>query len=306
MGSTVFYSWQKDLPNSTNWSFIEKALHKAIDALSMETDLTLDVNLDRDTQDVAGMPDIVSTIFSKIDNAAVFVGDISIIAKTERKGLPNPNVSIELGYAAGKLDWDSIICVFNLAFGDVNDLPFDLRTRRILTYEVYEDSEKALARDILAKDLHRAIKAILLQAQQRTPHLNVRHRTTPHFRFGIQNIGSLPIEVLQVRVEYPRKIRLENWSPMPYSPVLEVDQATSESGEPLDIITYTKTDALCPMNPNIRRLPPIIGSGQLYWMESLVVGFTRSGPPDTIVRVRVTTREMGIITKEMKLSELIE
>ena len=305
MPDTVFYSWQKDLPNSTNWSFIERALQKAIEALSLETDLALDVNLDRDTQNVAGMPDIVNTIFSKIDNATVFVGDISLIAKTERKGLPNPNVLLELGYAASKLTWDNIICVFNLAFGTPDELPFDLKTRRILTYEVREDSDKAPARDRLAKDLYRALKSIILQTQQRTPHLEVRHRIAPYFRFGIENTGPISVEVLQVIVEYPRRIRLENWSPMPYQPVLNVEENRTASGELTDVITYTKTDALCHLHPNIRRLPPLIAPGQLFWLEDLVVGFTQSGPPDSIIRVRVITREMGVVTKEMRLSELL-
>lgn len=88
-------------------------------------------------------------------------------------------------------------------------------------------------------------------------------------------------------------------------PVLEVAEATSESGEPMDIITYTKTEAFCPGKPNIKRLPSIIAPQQLFWLESLVVGFTPTGPPDTILRVRLTTREMGVVTKQMKLSDLI-
>ena len=141
--------------------------------------------------------------------------------------------------------------------------------------------------------------------EQRTPQLAVRHRTSPYFRFGIENTGPVPLEVLVVTVEYPKKIRLENWSPMAYQPVLEVAEAISESGEPMDIITYTKTDAFCHGNRNIQRLPPVISPGQLYWLEALTVGFTQKGSPDSIVRVRVTTREMGVITKERKLSELL-
>lgn len=304
MASTVFYSWQKDLPTSTNWSFVEKALQRAIDALALEGDIDLEANLDRDTQDVTGMPDIVNTIFSKIDKATVFVGDISIVGRTERKGLPNPNVLLELGYAAAKLSWDNIICVYNLAYGDVDDLPFDLRTRRILTYKVDLETEKAEARTKLAKDLLQALKAILTQTEQRTPHLEIRHKKSPYFRFGIENTGSVPIEVLVVSVEYPKRIRLRNWSPMSYPPVLQADEILSEPGKEVDVITYTKTDAFCHGHPNIRRLPPLISPKQLFWLEDLNVAFTDSESLDTVVKVSITTREMGVVHKEFALSEI--
>jgi hypothetical protein len=38
---TVFYSWQSDLPNRTNRTFIQDALQKAIDGI-LETELEVD------------------------------------------------------------------------------------------------------------------------------------------------------------------------------------------------------------------------------------------------------------------------
>jgi hypothetical protein len=219
--------------------------------------------------------------------------------------LPNPNVLLELGYAAAQLSWDNIICVYNLAYGAVEDLPFDLRTRRILTYKVDLETEKAEARNELAKDLLRALKAILTRTEQRTPHLEIRHKKSPsYFRFGIENTGPVPIEVLVVSIEYPKSIRLRNWSPMSYPPVLQVDEIMSEPGKEIDVITYTKTDAFCHGHPSIRRLPPLISPGQLLWLEDLVVAFTESDSTDAVVKVRITTREMGVVHKEMVLSEL--
>lgn len=57
--------------------------------------------IDRDTVGVSGSPDIGQTIFQKIDKAAVFVADVSIInaGSDEDRQTPNPNVLIELGYA---------------------------------------------------------------------------------------------------------------------------------------------------------------------------------------------------------------
>lgn len=69
-----------------------------------------------------GMPDITESIFTKISNSSVFIADISIIndAWINRK-TPNPNVLIELGYAARTLGWDKIICIFNSDYGSFND-----------------------------------------------------------------------------------------------------------------------------------------------------------------------------------------
>src|SRR5262245_6229364 len=133
MKVTVFYSWQSDLPNNTNRGFIQRALEKAIESIKAQEELVIEPCLERDTAGVSGTPDIASTIFRKIDECHIFVGDVSIInPKTRsRRKTPNPNVLLELGYAAKKLTWDNVICVFNTASGKLGELPFDLRLRRM-------------------------------------------------------------------------------------------------------------------------------------------------------------------------------
>lgn len=161
---TVFFSWQKDLPNLTNRGFIEKALEDALKNLRREDAPELVPTLDCDTQGIAGTPDIANSIFEKIGRAAVFVGDVSIIHTTERRALPNPNVLVELGFAAHALGWPQIVCVHNLATGPIESLPFDLRGRRIVAYEAAEgDSAEARqgARKKLSASLCTAIKAIV-------------------------------------------------------------------------------------------------------------------------------------------------
>ena len=49
MRNTVFFSWQSDLPNKTNRSFIETCLEKSIKSLKKDVDYKLELNLDRDT-----------------------------------------------------------------------------------------------------------------------------------------------------------------------------------------------------------------------------------------------------------------
>ena len=139
MQKTVFYSWQSDLPNRTNRTFIQDALQKAIDAV-IETELEIDLVLDRDTKGTAGAPDIGKTILDKIDRAAVAVTDVSIVNRTgDGRPTPNPNVLFELGYAVPVLSWDYVLPVLNLGTGPIEDLPFDLRSRRPVTYVMRED-----------------------------------------------------------------------------------------------------------------------------------------------------------------------
>src|SRR5437868_14867537 len=117
MADTVFYSWQSDLPNPTNRSFIQAALEAATKTLREDGSVQVEPVIDRDTSGVPGSPDIAKTIFGKIDQAQVFVCDISIINQdaTRQNALPrltsNPNVLIELGYALKTLGEQRIVMV---------------------------------------------------------------------------------------------------------------------------------------------------------------------------------------------------
>lgn len=100
----IFYSWQSDLPNNTNRGFIQSALEIAIKELVNDDEVGVEPVLDRDTANVAGAPDITSTIFDKIARSDSIVCDITIINQGATQRLtPNPNVLIELGYGAARL-----------------------------------------------------------------------------------------------------------------------------------------------------------------------------------------------------------
>lgn len=163
MRRIVFYSWQSDLPNSTNRGFIQRALESAAAVIAGDDTVALEPVVDRDTEGVAGSPDIAATIFAKIAAADVVVVDVSVINKASGgRPTPNPNVLIELGYALRALGYERIILVFNRAYGAIEDLPFDLRTRRILAYEVAEDATgKSIVRSDLSKRLDAALRAAL-------------------------------------------------------------------------------------------------------------------------------------------------
>jgi len=85
---TVFYSWQSDSPANLNRNFIEKALQEALkrlhSAATLENALRdTTVELDKDTQGVAGSPPIAETILKKIEDCAVFVADLSFVGESK-------------------------------------------------------------------------------------------------------------------------------------------------------------------------------------------------------------------------------
>jgi len=59
MHRVVFYSWQSDLPNRTNRSFIQQALENVTKAIRADGSIDVEPVVDRDTQGVAGSPDML-------------------------------------------------------------------------------------------------------------------------------------------------------------------------------------------------------------------------------------------------------
>ncbi len=171
MKRVVFYSWQSDLPNPTNRGFIQQALETAVATIANDNSVEVEPVVDRDTQGVAGSPDIASTIFAKITASDVFVADVSIISRPKKgRPTPNPNVLIELGYALRGLGHERIILVFNRSFGKIEDLPFDLRTRRLMVYDMpFEETNRAPERLKLEKQLEGAIRSALGHAPEKEP-----------------------------------------------------------------------------------------------------------------------------------------
>jgi len=164
---TIFYSWQSDLPNNTNWTFIEDSIVLSTKELKKNKPISININVDRATREDTGSPDITESIFSKISNSSVFIADISIVNNSDEniRKTPNPNVLIELGYAARTLGWEKIICIYNTDFGSFDDLPFDLRNRRIMTYSLNDkvklDIKKGLSSQIKKSIIEMQSKGIL-------------------------------------------------------------------------------------------------------------------------------------------------
>lgn len=119
----LFYSWQSDTDNKFNRYFIEDCIKRALKKLSVNVESKIEWNLDRDTKGEFGTINIVESIFRKIDECHIYIGDITLINNSKEatsvcniKMTPNPNVLIELGYASSKIGWENIITICKLTF----------------------------------------------------------------------------------------------------------------------------------------------------------------------------------------------
>lgn len=167
---SVFYAWQSDLPRKTTRDFLEEAARLALERVGSDATLEDSPRLDRDTLGISGLPDISGTIYRKIEQSAVFLADVSLVGQTmqedpnkKRKLLPNPNVLLELGYAAAKLGWDRIILAMNKEHGQPEELPFDLRNRRFPTSFRLSPDQKNREKKLesLSADIEGAIRDCL-------------------------------------------------------------------------------------------------------------------------------------------------
>lgn len=137
----IFYSWQSDLSVEKTRKFIRDCIDEAI--ILAEESETIEAERDEATKDVTGSPNIVTTLFSKIDDCDFFIADISLCFTSdmsEKKKSPNPNVLLELGYAVKTLGWDRVLCLCNTDFG--KDYPFDIAHNRITNFSFKGKSKK--------------------------------------------------------------------------------------------------------------------------------------------------------------------
>lgn len=136
----IFYSWQSDLPGNVTKNFVEACIEKAIKEINKDLEVSLFAKYTRDTEGKTGSVDIAETIYEKIADSDMFIGDISIIRRKTfwRKGksFSNPNVLIESGYATHALEKDRVIFICNIAFGELEEMPFDIRNRKILKFNL--------------------------------------------------------------------------------------------------------------------------------------------------------------------------
>lgn len=149
----IFFSWQSDLDSKTHRNYIERCIKNSIRSLNKEEELNVFLEYDRDTIGLHGSPDISLTIFNKIDKCSLYIADVSNIIQNQARLMPNPNVLLELGYAINVLGWEKIICFFDINTGSIEDLPFDIRQKRILAYNPTLENEDRRIVSILRSNI---------------------------------------------------------------------------------------------------------------------------------------------------------
>lgn len=161
----IFYSWQSDLDAKSNRNAIEDSLKETQKLLEKDS---ISVDIDQATRGEVGTPDIVETILKKITQSDIFVCDVTYInhdctclrGDSALRKTPNPNVLFELGYALRILGWERVLIILNTNYGKIDDLPFDLDKRRVLSYRCNGENRKEAIQK-LAADLKSRIKAII-------------------------------------------------------------------------------------------------------------------------------------------------
>lgn len=138
----IFYSWQSDRNES------KKSIWKALNELEKELKKEgKTLIIESDSREMPGSQDIPNNLFRKIMECDIFIADVIFVGlniyKDETGGLkkmPNSNVMIELGFAAGVLGWDRVIIVLDTRYFRIEELPFDIRQRTICWYDSAYDN----------------------------------------------------------------------------------------------------------------------------------------------------------------------
>ena len=125
-------------------------LKKAVDKLKTDG---FNVVIDEDSRNATREDSIDYIILKKIPNCDFFVGDITPVTKDENgKPIPNPNVMLELGYAAKAIGWARCLLVWNEKYGNLSQAPFDIRNRTIIHYNS-EDGKDISFYSVLKKKI---------------------------------------------------------------------------------------------------------------------------------------------------------
>jgi hypothetical protein len=138
---TIFFSWQSDIKPVRNK--LKGALEIAAKRISKDLEEADRPEIDSDTQGTFGSEDIFNTILEKIDDATLFVADVTPIATTETKLIPNPNVMTELGYALktkGRSTRLFIYCTKEPVI--IEKMPFDIRGKSLMGFSSADSPSK--------------------------------------------------------------------------------------------------------------------------------------------------------------------
>jgi len=153
----------------TAWRFnrhlIRFALNLAAKNISDDPTVGIRVRIDADTEGVLGHVPVTDTILKKIAVCDAFVPDLTFVALTDPKLVPNPNVMLEYGYALRAKSPFVMIPVMNTAYGAAERLPFDMaHLRHPLQYHLpatATNAERRTVRKALAEEFERILRLMI-------------------------------------------------------------------------------------------------------------------------------------------------
>ncbi|GAB2905001.1 hypothetical protein GCM10027046_38390 [Uliginosibacterium flavum] len=225
----IFYSWQADRSTKTCRNLIERALQQAIAELSSDAEIDKaireELELDKDTKNVPGSPPIVETIFNKIDEAAIFVPDLTFVgSRADGRPTPNPNVLIEYGWALKSLTHSRIVPVMNTAHGEPTgeSMPFDMRHLRnpiqFCCPDSADETARKTARQGLVKAFKEALQAVfvsgaLKEMQPPVALFQAKEPMSGRARFRAEN-DPIGFTHSQIQLKKPEPIRLNSGAAM--------------------------------------------------------------------------------------------
>lgn len=221
----VFYAWQSDCPARVNWELIRKAAEMACERITVDPSNDFEVSLDFSTKGVIGMCDIPQEILKKIRDCDIFLADLTLVAVTPKgKQLPNSNAVFELGYAAGRHTFRSLIGIVNEAYGKIEGQVFDIKRRASLRYTAKESAtDEKIKRETekLSKSLEEVIRDTielwviprrahrdeLLRASYEAAHVEFTHQVASS-RF--YECSKLPAVCHSISFRWPRSVTFES------------------------------------------------------------------------------------------------
>jgi hypothetical protein len=206
---TVFYSWQATAGKRSNRGLIKRAMEIALSKIRQDDSIETEPELDEATRNTRGSVHIAKAIYRKIRKARAAVCDVSIVTPSPIQ-LPNPNVSIEMGYAAGRLGWNRVIPVFNQAlncqagspFDPKAILPFDIGFRSCVLYSLTEadaedEAKRKAARAVVASQLAERLKTLFDKVESKAGYVDISK--VPYIAI-VQQDGSVSEARLLIRV----------------------------------------------------------------------------------------------------------
>ena len=150
----LFFSWQSDV--NGNHENIRDALILACETILEEGEY--DIQYTESTWERSGSPIIDKVVMEKAKDCDMFIADLTPVANTQNKSLPNPNVMLELGVAKSCLIDDTILLLYTGNI-EASKMPFDINHQRMSRFSKSHitDYVRAMAKTAVLNPKHTSV-----------------------------------------------------------------------------------------------------------------------------------------------------